>query len=235
MQALPNTMHGGTITVTATAGMDSKTEVFDVHGIHLTGKANPSEGQEMKPGVGWYDRQRDILLFGMNRVAGKGLKLIGNATILLAGTCANEANCARNFELGFLQDLIHQERVVEYEHGRTVTRAKGEVINGTAANLPLGLRDAKSKDSVFYHDMGKQFTGDRNEQTVVFFDNPGMSRGIEIADRGKLKAARMNIRFRTWLAVRNVAWYAVDRLQSMIFICNFQWSTTGDWSGMVRW
>jgi hypothetical protein len=114
MQALPNTMHGGTITVTATAGMDSKTEVFDVHGIHLTGKANPSEGQEMKPGVGWYDSQRDILLFGMNRVAGKGLKLIGKATILLAGTCANKANCARNFELGFLQDLVHQERVVEY-------------------------------------------------------------------------------------------------------------------------
>jgi hypothetical protein len=172
----------------------------------------------------------DCLRLGANFGVGDGVKFVGKCKIQLDG-CARKADCAKNFELGFLQNGIHQERLSEHEHRRIVARAKGEVVNGKAPNIPLGLRDAESKDSVFVDEKCRRFTGDGTEQTTEFFDNPGLSRAIEDEDVGKLKTARMDIRFQAWLAVRNVAWYAVNRDESMIFICNFEWGTQGDW----RW
>jgi len=233
VQALPDDPNGGTISVKAVAGKDSATQVFTVHGIHITGTASVSNGQDMDPGVTWFDADHDCLCFGANRRAGKGLKVIGTAKFQLAGNCARKAECAQNFELGFLQNAIHQVRVAEYEHGLWVTKAKGEFTNGSAPNLPLGLRDAEKEESAFCfgNDKCKRFTGNDDEQTVEFFDNPGMYRDIKLGGLGKLTAARMDIRFQTWLAVRNVAWYALERDASMYFICNFLWGARGDW----RW
>jgi hypothetical protein len=235
VQAFPNDTKGGKITAyVVTDGQDSLWKAFTVHGVHFEGRVKVSEGLNMEPGVQRMHYpalgdEGDMLRFGANTVVGNGVRFVGKCKIQLDG-CARKAECANNFELGFLQKVVHQERLAEYEHGRIVTKAKGEVVNGKAPNLPLGLRDAASQGSVFYDDKKcRPFTGDATEQTTELFDNPGCDRAIEEEGLGKLKTVRMDIRFETWLAVRNVAWYAVKPDESMIFICNFEWKTTGDW------
>jgi len=231
VQALPHDPNGGTIRVYAVAGKDSATKVFTVHGIHIDGTVTVPKGQHMDPGVKWENTNHDRLCFGGGRWALKGLKVIGRAKLQLAGNCERQAECAQNFELGFLQNVIHHERVTEYERGRSVTMAKGQIANGSAPNLPLGLRDAEKEESVFCmgNNESRRFTGNEDEQTVEFFDNPGMHRDIESRKLGKLTGARMEIRFQTWLTVRNVAWYEIDRDASMIYLCSYVWRTRGDW------
>ena len=142
--------------------------------------------------------------------------------IQLDASCPRKTDCAKNHRVGWIQNVLTNDRRTRYTH---------TLIEVTVA---LPIRDGDAVTPVPWYDVTNQFTADRDKQTAHHFDSPGQGASWGDPRPGapapppainqQLRQMFFSNGFHAWLVVQDIEWDSHDRDNSFVFLRNFAWS-----------
>lgn len=139
--------------------------------------------------------------------------------IKLDPTCPRKDDCATNFQVGWLQTMLTNDRRIRFARALLTW------------SCPMPIRDVWDPDAQkpFYHEpfvMG--FLKDGDKATAHHEDSPSLPAGWQdpraTSPGGALRQIFFSNSFTAWLVVQCIDWAQFDVPGSFVYLRNFDWS-----------